>query len=68
MHPPKLINTPAILTTSPALNIAGVYATPAMFSAGDATLFAGAAGIVAAAALQITGGAMKNAGEFTDPG
>jgi hypothetical protein len=39
-----------------------------MFNAGDAKLFAGAAGIIAAAALRITGGAMKNAGEFTDPG
>jgi hypothetical protein len=39
-----------------------------MFSAGGAKLFAGAAGIVAAAALQITGGAMKNAGEFTASG
>jgi hypothetical protein len=32
---------PAEIFASPALNIAGVYATPAMFSAGDVVKIAG---------------------------
>jgi hypothetical protein len=51
------LTTPAILLTAPAIKIAGVY-TPV-------TQIAGAVRIVAPPVLNSTGGAMKNAGEFT---
>jgi hypothetical protein len=44
----------------------GYRYTPAIRIAGDATNISGAARIVTPAALYVAGGAIKNAGEFTD--